>query len=71
MICFVVESQKEWNDLRSDRAPTFRPDFLKIGLYVSPAPRWYILKRQRLLFFRAITTYETVDKPGVHDIRLS
>ena len=35
----VVESQKGWNGLRSDQAPTFRPNCIKIevlcGMHVS------------------------------------
>ena len=33
MIYFVAERQKGWNGLRSDRAPTFRPNLLERDLF--------------------------------------
>ena len=54
MICFVVVvvSQKGWNGLRSDQAPTFRPNWIKIevlyGMHVPLASSRHTFMRQML-----------------------
>ena len=66
MICFVVvESQKGWNGLRNDRAPTFRPNCMKIGvLHIPLASDRHTFKGHRLSILESSHYHELYLRQG-------